>query len=77
MENDFSHHRKSLPKEEEISYFSILPTATQYARNAIFSGMMPLEMQIEHPELWVNENETVGKNLNESHFSNRKFKRME
>ena len=44
-------------KEEEISYFSILPTATQYARNAIFSGMMPLEMQINHPELWVDENE--------------------
>ena len=55
-------------KEEEISYFSILPTATQYARNAIFSGMMPLEMQINHPELWVDENEKVGKNLNEEAF---------
>ena len=55
-------------KEEETSYFSILPTATQYARNAIFSGMMPLEMQINHPELWVDENEKVGKNLNEEAF---------
>ena len=55
-------------KEEETSYFSILPTATQYARNAIFSGMMPLEMQINHPELWVNENEERGKNLNEAAF---------
>ena len=36
-------------KEEEISYYSILPTATNYARNAIFSGMMPLEMQKKHP----------------------------
>ena len=55
-------------KVEETSYFSILPTATQYARNAIFSGMMPLEMQKEHPDLWVNENEAGGKNLNESQF---------
>ena len=55
-------------KQEEISYFSILPTATQYARNAIFSGMMPLEAQKKHPELWVNENEEGGKNLNEAEF---------
>ena len=54
--------------EEETTYFSILPTATHYARNAIFSGMMPLEMQKIHPDLWVNENEEVGKNLNEAKF---------
>ena len=62
-------------KEEEISYFSILPTATQYARNAIFSGMMPLEMQINHPELWVDENEKVGKNLNEEAFLKSQFQK--
>ncbi|MEK9603009.1 MAG: PglZ domain-containing protein [Flavobacteriaceae bacterium] len=55
-------------KEEELSYYSILPTATHYARNAIFSGLMPLEMQKQHPELWVNENEEGGKNLNEVAF---------
>ncbi len=33
-------------------YISILPTATPYARNAIFSGMFPLEIQKEYPELW-------------------------
>ena len=55
-------------KDEELTYFSILPTATHYARNAIFSGMMPLEMQKNHPELWVNENEERGKNLNEAAF---------
>ena len=55
-------------KEEELSYYSILPTATHYARNALFSGMMPLEMQKKHPELWVNENEEGGKNLNEADF---------
>ena len=31
--------------EEELMYYSILPTATQYARNALFSGLMPLEME--------------------------------
>jgi CheY-like chemotaxis protein len=33
-------------------YCSILPTATPYARNAIFSGLFPAEMSNEHPELW-------------------------
>ena len=37
-------------KEEEHSYCSILPTATQYARNSIFSGLMPLEMERMHPD---------------------------
>ena len=55
-------------KEDESTYFSILPTATHYARNSIFSGLMPLEMKNRHPELWVNENEEGGKNLNEASF---------
>ena len=32
------------PKEESL-YYSILPTATQYARNSIFAGMLPSEIQ--------------------------------
>ena len=55
-------------KEDEVTYYSILPTATYYARNSIFSGLMPLEMQNEYPELWVNENEEGGRNLNEASF---------
>jgi CheY-like chemotaxis protein len=51
---------------EESMYYSILPTATQYARNAIFSGLMPLQIQEMFPELWVDEDEEEGKNLNES-----------
>ena len=39
-------------KEQEHPYFSILPTATQYARNAIFSGMMPSEMEKNYPNYW-------------------------
>jgi len=46
-------------------YLSILPTATQYARNAIFSGLMPEKIAQMFPELWVDEDEEEGKNLNE------------
>lgn len=51
--------------DSEELYFSILPTATQYARNAIFSGLMPLQIQRMFPDLWVDEDEEEGKNLNE------------
>ena len=50
---------------EEL-YMSILPTATQYARNAIFSGLMPNKIAEMFPKLWVDEDEEEGKNLNES-----------
>ena len=50
---------------EEDLYFSILPTATQYARNAIFSGLMPNKIAQMFPDLWVDEDEEEGKNLNE------------
>ncbi len=51
---------------EENLYTSILPTATQYARNAIFSGLMPLQIEKMFPDLWVDEDSEEGKNLNES-----------
>lgn len=51
--------------DEEL-YFSILPTATQYARNAIFSGLMPNQIAKMFPDLWVDEEEEEGKNLNEA-----------
>ena len=50
---------------EESLYYSILPTATQYARNAIFAGLMPLQIKEIYPDLWVDEEEDEGKNLNE------------
>ena len=50
---------------DENLYFSILPTATQYARNSIFSGLMPLQIEKLFPELWVDEASEEGKNLNE------------
>ena len=50
---------------DEDLYLSILPTATQYARNAIFSGLMPDKISTLFPSLWVDEDSEEGKNLNE------------
>ncbi len=52
--------------QEDGLYCSILPTATQYARNAIFSGLMPDQIARMFPQLWVDEDEDEGKNLNEA-----------
>lgn len=62
--------------EEEDTYFSILPTATQYARNAIFSGLMPLEMERRFPSMWQNDEDEGGKNLFESDFLGDQIKRL-
>ena len=63
-------------KVSETSFFSILPTATQYARNAIFSGLMPSEMERLHPDLWKNDVDDGGKNLNEAEFLEAQLKRL-
>jgi len=62
--------------EEEDYYYSILPTTTAYARNAIFSGMMPLEMAEQHPDLWVGEDVDEGKNNHESEFLNAQIDKL-
>ncbi|MCD7720839.1 MAG: PglZ domain-containing protein [Prevotellaceae bacterium] len=51
---------------EESLYCSILPTVTQYARNAIFSGLMPSAIERMFPDLWVDEDSEEGKNMNEA-----------
>ena len=61
-----SHELASGFTYDEELYYSILPTATQYARNAIFSGLMPNKIAEMFPELWVDEDEDEGKNLNEA-----------
>lgn len=48
--------------ESEDVFYSILPTATQYARNALFSGLMPLEISKKYPNMWISENDEGGKN---------------
>ncbi|MBP7152336.1 bifunctional response regulator/alkaline phosphatase family protein [Porphyromonadaceae sp. NP-X] len=62
--------------EEEELYCSILPTATQYARNAIFSGLMPLQIQQMFPQFWVEEEEEEGKNLMESELLQTQIQRF-
>ena len=52
--------------EEEDYFYSILPATTQYSRNAIFSGMMPAEIEARHPTWWFNDNEEGGKNMHEA-----------
>ena len=60
---------------EEDLYCSILPTATQYARNAIFSGLMPNIIAKMFPDLWVDEDSEEGKNLNEAPLIQTQFER--
>jgi len=63
-------------KESESAFYSILPTATQYARNAIFSGLMPSEMEKKHPDWWLNDTEDGGKNMHEEDFLMAQLKRL-
>ncbi|MDT0690519.1 bifunctional response regulator/alkaline phosphatase family protein [Salegentibacter sp. F188] len=63
-------------KEKEAPYFSILPTATQYARNAIFSGLMPSEMEKLFPKYWKNDTDEGGKNMYEEDFLREQMKRL-
>jgi len=56
-------------------YCSILPTSTQYARNALFAGLMPLEIEKHHPGLWVDEEEEEGKNLKEMELLEKQIQR--
>lgn len=60
---------------EEI-FFSILPTATHYARNAIFAGLMPSEIEKMHPNLWKNEEDEGGKNMHEEDLMAAQLKRL-
>jgi len=62
--------------ETEELFYSILQTATHYARNALFSGLMPSEMARLFPQLWKSEEEEGGKNMHEEEFLAANLKRM-
>ena len=62
--------------QDDDLYLSILPTATQYARNAIFAGLMPSEIEARFPNLWLNDEEEGGKNMHEETFLNDTLKRF-
>ena len=61
--------------ENDEAYYGILPTATQYARNAMFAGMMPSDIEKMYPKLWLNENDEGGKNMHENDFLESNLKR--
>ena len=62
--------------EEEDHFYSILPTSTQYSRNAIFAGMLPGEIAKHYPEWWLNDNEEGGKNMKEAELMGAQLKRL-
>lgn len=62
--------------EEDEMYYSILPTATQYARNSIFAGLMPSEIKRRFPKLWKDEDEEGSKNNHEEDFLLDQLKRL-
>jgi DNA-binding response OmpR family regulator len=61
--------------DQEETYYSILPTTTAYARNSIFSGLLPSDMAKMYPELWVGEDVDDGKNNAEDQFLERHIRR--
>ncbi|MFP4094590.1 MAG: response regulator [Cyclobacteriaceae bacterium] len=61
--------------EEDTNFYSILPTTTAYSRNAIFSGMLPSDMEKYHSDIWVGEDLDEGKNHHEHEFLKRQLKK--
>ena len=61
---------------EEETFYSILPTATQYCRNAILAGLLPVEIEKQYPQQWKNDEEEGGKNLFEEDFFKGQLKRL-
>jgi CheY-like chemotaxis protein len=61
---------------EEDTFYAILPTATQYARNAIFAGMLPIDIEKQFPTQWKNDDEEGGKNLFEEEFLKANLKKL-
>ncbi|MBS1565030.1 MAG: PglZ domain-containing protein, partial [Bacteroidetes bacterium] len=61
---------------EEETFYAILPTATQYARNAIFAGLMPVDIEKQYPNQWKNDDEEGGKNLFEEDLLRAQLKRL-
>ncbi len=61
--------------EEDTLYYSILPTTTQYARNALLSGLMPLQIKEMYPQYWFDDAEEEGKNQFEAELIGEMMKR--
>ena len=64
-----------LRTDRDDIYYSIIPTTTQFARNAMFSGLMPAEIERKYPQYWVNEDEEGFKNQYEDELLDENLKR--
>lgn len=62
--------------DKESTYMSILPTTTQYARNALFAGLLPSDIEKKYPKLWMNDEDDGGKNLHEEELIANQLKRL-
>lgn len=62
--------------EEEELYCSILPTATMYARNAMFAGLMPSEIEKLYPDLWDDDDNEGHKNRHEQELLQKQLSRL-
>src|SRR5439155_7200156 len=61
---------------EEETFYSILPTATQYSRNSIFAGLLPIDIEKQFPVEWKNDDEEGGKNMFEEGFFKAQLNRL-
>ncbi len=61
---------------EEDSFYSILPTATQYSRNAMFAGLLPVEIDRQFRGRWKNDDDEGGKNQHEEEFFRSQLQRL-
>ncbi len=51
---------------EQHYHYSILPTATPYSRNAIFSGLFPIDLAVLYPDEWqVARDDDMSRNRHE------------
>jgi len=62
--------------DEEMLYFSILPTATMYARNALFAGLFPSEIEKLYPGLWEDDDNEGNKNPHEEELLQKQMIRL-
>jgi len=62
--------------EKDEIFYSIIPSVTQYSRNAMFSGMMPSEIQKRYPNLWVEDEDEHSKNFYERDLLSEQLKRL-
>ncbi|MFM2386891.1 MAG: hypothetical protein RL660_1648 [Bacteroidota bacterium] len=61
---------------DDDNCYAILPTSTQYARNAIFAGMLPIDIEKKYPDRWRNDDDDGGKNLSEDFFFGEQLKAL-